>query len=77
MKFKKLEVVVLARDIPEHELKAGDLGAIVEVYPRGGLEVEFVKVSGENQALLTLSERDIRKIDSNDLLATRRLAKVN
>ncbi|MEK7353039.1 MAG: DUF4926 domain-containing protein [Chloroflexota bacterium] len=77
MKFKKLEVVVLTRDVPEHELKAGDLGTIIEVYPKGGLEVEFVRVSGENQALLTLTERDVRKIDSNDLLATRRLAKVN
>lgn len=77
MKFKKLEVVVLTRDISEHELKAGDLGTIIEVYPKGGLEVEFVRVSGENQALLTLGERDVRKIDANDLLATRRLAKVN
>lgn len=77
MKFKKLEAVVLAHDIPEHGLKAGDLGAVVEVYPRGGVEVEFVRVSGENQALLTLNGRDVRKIDSNDLLATRRVVKVN
>jgi hypothetical protein len=77
MKFKKLEAVVLARDVSEHGLKAGDLGTIIEVYPKGGVEVEFVRVSGENQALLTLTEHDVRKIDSNDLLATRRLAKVN
>ncbi|MDP2931433.1 MAG: DUF4926 domain-containing protein [Chloroflexota bacterium] len=76
MRFSKLECVVLAHDIPEHDLRAGDLGTVVEVYPKGGLEVEFVLGSGVTQALVTLSEQDVRKIDSRDLLATRRLAKV-
>jgi hypothetical protein len=76
VKFEKLEIIVLAHDIPEHRLRAGDLGTVVEIYPGGGVEVEFVRGSGATQALLTLTERDIRKIDSHDLLATRRLAKV-
>lgn len=76
MRFEKLEIVVLAHDISEHGLKLGDLGTVVEIYPGGGVEVEFVRGSGVTQALLTLSERDLRKIDSHDLLATRRLAKV-
>jgi hypothetical protein len=76
MKFEKLEIVVLAHDITGHGLRAGDLGTVVEIYPKGGVEIEFVKGSGATQALLTLNERDIRKIDAHDLLATRRLAKV-
>jgi len=76
MKFDKLECVVLAHDVLEHGLRAGDLGTVVEVYPGGGVEVEFVRGSGTTQAILTLSERDIRKIDPRDLLATRRLAEV-
>ncbi len=32
--------------------------------PEGVVEVEFVRGSGATQALLTLSERDIRKIDA-------------
>jgi hypothetical protein len=76
VKFEKLECVVLAEDIPDHGLRAGDLGTVVEVYPGGGVEVEFVRGSGATQALLTLSERGIRKIDPHDLLTTRRLAKV-
>jgi len=71
--FEKVECVVLAHDVTEHGLLAGDLGTIVEIYPGGGLEVEFVRGSGATQALLTLNERDVRKIDSHDLLATRRL----
>ncbi len=76
MRFEKLECVVLAEDIPDHGLRAGDLGTVVEVYPGGGLEVEFVRGSGDTQALLTLSERKVRRIDPHDLLTTRRLAKV-
>ena len=76
MRFAKLETVVLAHDIPEHSLRAGDLGTVVEVYPKGGVEVEFVRGSGATQALLTLSEKDVRKLDSRDLLSTRRLAEV-
>jgi hypothetical protein len=76
VKFEELECVVLAHDVPEHGLRAGDLGTVVEIYPEGGVEVEFVRGSGATQALVTLSQRDIRKIDAHDLLATRRLAKV-
>lgn len=36
MKFDKLECVVLARDIPEHGLRVGDLGTVVEIYPKVG-----------------------------------------
>jgi len=76
VKFEELECVVLAHDVPEHGLRAGDLGTVVAIYPGGGVEVEFVRGSGATQALLTLKERDIRKIDAHDLLATRRLAEV-
>ena len=76
MKFAKLECVVLAHDIIEHGLRAGDLGTVVIVYPGNAIEVEFVRGSGATQAMLTLSNDDIRKIDSNDLLAIRRLAEV-
>jgi hypothetical protein len=77
MKFEKLEVVVLAHNIPEYGLRVGDLGTVVEVYPAGGVEVEFVRGSGFTHALLTLNERDVRKIDSHDLLSTRRLDEVS
>ncbi len=76
MKFEKMECVVLAHDVPEHGLREGDLGTVVEIYPEGGVEVEFVRASGATQALMTLSEGDVRKIASDDLLATRRLAEV-
>lgn len=76
MIFKKLECVVLSHDISEHGLREGDLGTVVGIYPQGGVEIEFVRGSGATQVLLTLSAQDIREIDTHDLLATRRMAKV-
>jgi len=74
MKFEYLECVVLAHDMVEYGLRTGDLGTVVTIYPENGVEVEFVRGSGSTQAILTLSNDDVRKIDSHDLLATRRLA---
>ncbi len=73
MTFEISDSVVLTRDFPEHGLRKGDLGAVVEVYEPEGLEVEFVLASGETQALLTLSQADVRKVDASDILAVRTL----
>jgi hypothetical protein len=73
MKFKVLDTVVLERDLPEHGLCAGDLGAIVAVYEPDGLDVEFVRASGQTQALVELTTRDVRGIREEDLVAVRSL----
>jgi hypothetical protein len=73
MRHKALDTVVLNRDLPQHGLQAGDVGAVVEVYEPDGLEVEFVTGSGETQALVTLRESDVRAIEANELISVRRL----
>jgi len=73
MSYKLLDTVVLTRDLPEHALRKGDLGAIVELYGSDGLEVEFVKASGEAQAVITLVQKDVRAVADEDLLAVRRV----
>ncbi len=75
MAYEVLDTVVLVRDIPEHGLRAGDLGAVVEVYAPDGLEVEFVTASGRTTALVTLTTRDVRPIADTDLVAVRSLEK--
>lgn len=77
MTFKYLECVVLTRDVPEHGLRKGDLGTIVEVYPGNGLEVEFVTCSGATKGLVTLSDKDVRRVDSHDILAARRMVEAH
>lgn len=71
MKFAPLDTVVLNRDLPEHGLRAGDLGAVVELYEPNGIEVEFVRASGETKALVTLKPTDLRSVAANDILAVR------
>ena len=73
MSAKLRDTVVLRKDIPEHNLKAGDIGAVAEVYAPDGLEVEFVTGSGRTQALVTLNQTDVRSIEGRDILAVRPL----
>lgn len=73
MRIKVLDTVVLKKDLPEHRLKAGDVGAVVEVYSPDGIEVEFVVGSGHTQALVTLKTSDVRSVGPKDILTVRKL----
>jgi hypothetical protein len=75
MNYQALDTVVLVRDLPAHGLKAGDLGAVVELYPPDALEVEFVTASGRTTALVTLKSSDVRPISDSDLVAVRPLTR--
>lgn len=72
-KSKELETVLPNRDLPEHRLRSGDLGAVVHVYEPNGLEVEFVSASGKTEALVTLEATDVRAVADGDLIAVKRL----
>lgn len=39
MMYRVLDTIVLNCDLPDHGLRKGDLGAVVEVYEPDGLEV--------------------------------------
>jgi hypothetical protein len=73
MRFKEVDTVVLDRELSEHGLRKGDLGAVVQIYEPEALEVEFVTASGRTQALVTLKERDVRAVRDEDLISVRRL----
>lgn len=73
MATAELDTVALVEDLPRHDLKKGDLGAVLSVYSPGAFEVEFVTAAGRTQALITLSSEQIRPVGSQDILAVRRL----
>jgi hypothetical protein len=73
MRIKELDTVALVADVPAHELKAGDLGAVVHVYSPSAVEVEFVTAAGSTQSVVTLSADQVRLVGPKDLLAVRRL----
>ena len=71
----ELDTVVLTRDVDEHGLKRGDVGAVVHCYEDGAaFEVEFVTAEGRTVAVLTLNEQDIRPLGERDILHVRELA---
>lgn len=73
MKLKLLDTVVLRKNLPEHGIKTGDVGVVVEIYQHHAVEVEFVTGSGKTQALLTLNMEDVRPVSGNDILSVRSL----
>jgi regulator of protease activity HflC (stomatin/prohibitin superfamily) len=72
---EELDTVVLTRDITEHGLKQGDIGAVVHVYQdSAAFEVEFVTGKGRTVAVLTLQPEEIRPIHNQEILHVRQFA---
>jgi hypothetical protein len=71
MAFRELDTVALSRDLPEHNLRRGDLGAVVHVLAPDLYEIEFVRASGVTEALVSLGSSDLRAVGDADLLSVR------
>jgi hypothetical protein len=58
------DLVALLVDIPEHDLSAGDTGAVVHCYPQAeAFEVEFLDAGGKTKAVATLEGHQILKLN--------------
>lgn len=55
-KFKLLQCVALAKDLPQHGLKAGAVGTIVHEFstPQEAYAVEFADADGKTVAMVNL-----------------------
>jgi hypothetical protein len=72
--IRELDTVILSRDLPEHGLKQGDIGAIVHSYKEGeAFEVEFIAGHGHTVALATLKRQDVRPMEDKKMLHVRKL----
>jgi hypothetical protein len=72
MSIAEHDVIVLTRDLPECDLRAGDVGAVVHVYAEGkAYEVEFVTGAGHTLAVETLQPKDIRPFGAGEILHIR------
>jgi len=72
--IKELDTIVLSRDVPEHGLKKGDIGAVVHIYGEGeAFEVEFITGQGDTVAVVTIESRDIRLMQDKEILHVRKL----
>ncbi|HML24137.1 MAG TPA: DUF4926 domain-containing protein [Aggregatilinea sp.] len=73
----ELDQVVLTTDIPEHDLKAGDIGTIVLVHgEHEGYEIEFVTLGGKTIAVVTVTASQVRPIREQEIAHARPIAAV-
>ncbi len=73
--INELDQVVLTRDLPEHNLKSGDIGTVVLAHGSGdGYEVEFIAFDGETIAVTSVEASQVRPIGPHEIPHARTLA---
>ncbi|MCC7164927.1 MAG: DUF4926 domain-containing protein [Anaerolineae bacterium] len=71
----ELDRIVLTTDLPDHALKAGDIGTVVLVHrDHKGYEVEFVTLDGETVAVVSLYPSQVRPIGHHEIAHARPVA---
>jgi len=69
------DCVVLTKNLPEENLEAGDIGTVVHIHKNGiAYEVEFMTLTGETVAIVTVEAAHVRPFNRRDLAHTRELA---
>jgi len=72
MALRELESVVLTTDLPAYGLRSGDIGTVVLVHDEGaGYEVEFVTLTGETVAVVSLSASQVHPIAPREIAHAR------
>jgi hypothetical protein len=70
--IKEYEQVVLIEDLPEHELKAGDLGTVVMIHgDHAGYELEIFSADGRTLDVVTVEASQVRPVNRYDVLHVR------
>lgn len=73
--MREHERAVLTRDLPEHGLKAGDVGTVVHVYRDGAAyEIEFFALDGRTLDVVTVAAEQVRPVGRRDMLHVRELS---
>ena len=78
--IEELKEVVLLRDLPDQDLRAGDVGVIVEVFPGRdrvppGYMVEFITLTGETVAVVDVTADAVRPVGEGNMPQARSMAR--
>ena len=66
--IRELDLAALTTDLPEHGLKAGDIGAVVHVHPPDlAYIVEFISPEGKTVAVVTVAREQVRPATVDEL----------
>ncbi len=78
MKYKLFGEVVLKRDLPEKNLRKGDVATIVEYHHvsagEDGYSLEVFNALGDTIAVITVEESAIESLRANEVFSVRELA---
>jgi len=73
--IKEHHRAVLTVDLPEHGLKASDVGTVVHVYNDGGAyEIEFFTLDGHTLDVITVEADQVRAGSRDDVMHARHVA---
>ncbi len=73
--IKELDPVVLTEHLTAEPLEPGDVGWVVMVHAGGaGFEVEFVTLTGETVAVVTVPASAVRAVNSREIAHARAVA---
>lgn len=72
--IKEHDCVVLTKNVPEEGLETGDVGTVVHIHKDAtAYEVEFMTLTGQTVAVVTLPAGDVRPLSRRDLAHAREL----
>ncbi|MES1023688.1 DUF4926 domain-containing protein [Gloeocapsa sp. BRSZ] len=82
MTLELYQEVTLTRDLPEYELKAGDIATLVDFvpHPRGGEEgcvLEVFNAVGESLTVIVVPISTVSSLSADEILTVRSLAKAS
>lgn len=77
MKYELFKQVALAVDIPEHNLKSGDIATVVDYFPasetnkENGYALEFFNAIGDTILVTALAESALASLTEDEILSVR------
>jgi hypothetical protein len=82
MNIEMFKEVALRCDVPEHKLRAGDVGTVVEILPHPtggprGVILEVFNAVGKSIAVVTVPETDIQPLTADDVFRVRPLSRAD
>lgn len=82
MEIELYQEVFLTRDLPEHQLKIGDIATLVDFvpHPTGGEEgclLEVFNAVGESIAVVAVPVSSVAALSADEILTVRSLTKIS
>ena len=71
--IKELDSVILNVDLPEHGLCVGDVGTVVLLHGKKGYEVEFLTLTGDTVAVVSLAADQVRPVGAGEIAHARQV----